>query len=193
MQRSPVEHGSFVARADPVEDRERFLQRCERVAPAADVEKRSAQRTRARFVDSVAGPESGSDRLTRPATGRAAPFWTTAAPPIEAPIRKTRFAPSLCARVTAAARSRPTGSSSPSSFSSASSPHRTRLEPSSPPTAGFSRAGERYEALRNGSRFNSIYPQHVLQHGITRAHATLAWIDETTAAIETDAAAPQRL
>ncbi len=52
---------------------------------------------------------------------------------------------------------------------------------------------ERYEALRNGSRFNSIYPQHVLQHGITRAHATLAWIDETTAAIETDAAAPQRL
>jgi len=48
---------------------------------------------------------------------------------------------------------------------------------------------ERYEALCNGPRFNSIYPQHVLQHGITRAHATLAWIDETTAAIESNAAA----
>lgn len=30
------------------------------------------------------------------------------------------------------------------------------------------------------------YPGHVLQHGLTRVRATLAWIDETTAAIESD-------
>jgi PadR family transcriptional regulator, regulatory protein AphA len=53
---------------------------------------------------------------------------------------------------------------------------------------------ERYEALRDGPRlFNSIYPRHVLQHGITRANATLAWIDETAAAIESDATAPTSL
>jgi DNA-binding PadR family transcriptional regulator len=28
------------------------------------------------------------------------------------------------------------------------------------------------------------YPEHVLRHGLTRVRATLAWIDETTAAIE---------
>jgi PadR family transcriptional regulator AphA len=31
----------------------------------------------------------------------------------------------------------------------------------------------------------STYPEHVLQHGLRRVRATLAWIDETTAAIET--------
>jgi PadR family transcriptional regulator AphA len=30
----------------------------------------------------------------------------------------------------------------------------------------------------------STYPEHVLQHGLTRTRATLAWVDETTAAIE---------
>lgn len=32
------------------------------------------------------------------------------------------------------------------------------------------------------------YPEHVLQHGLTRVRATLAWVDETTAAIESDLA-----
>jgi PadR family transcriptional regulator AphA len=41
---------------------------------------------------------------------------------------------------------------------------------------------ERYEALRDGPRrFDSIYPLQVLQHGIARANATLAWIEETAA------------
>jgi DNA-binding PadR family transcriptional regulator len=31
------------------------------------------------------------------------------------------------------------------------------------------------------------YPEHVLQHGLARVRATLAWIDETEAAIETEA------
>jgi uncharacterized protein YjhX (UPF0386 family) len=31
------------------------------------------------------------------------------------------------------------------------------------------------------------YPEHVLRHGLTRVRATLAWIDETTAAIESKA------
>jgi DNA-binding PadR family transcriptional regulator len=31
------------------------------------------------------------------------------------------------------------------------------------------------------------YPEHVLQHGLARVRATLAWIDETTAAIESNA------
>jgi DNA-binding PadR family transcriptional regulator len=49
---------------------------------------------------------------------------------------------------------------------------------------------ERYEALRDGPRhFDSVYPEHVLQHGISRARATLAWIDETAAAIEPGPAA----
>ena len=30
------------------------------------------------------------------------------------------------------------------------------------------------------------YPEHVLQHGLARVRATLAWIDDTTAAIESD-------
>jgi PadR family transcriptional regulator AphA len=46
---------------------------------------------------------------------------------------------------------------------------------------------ERYEALRLGPRrFESVYPEHVLQHGITRVEATLAWIDETTAALASE-------
>jgi DNA-binding PadR family transcriptional regulator len=44
---------------------------------------------------------------------------------------------------------------------------------------------ERYEALLDGPRrFESHLPGHVLQHGIRRASATLAWIDETAAALE---------
>jgi DNA-binding PadR family transcriptional regulator len=43
---------------------------------------------------------------------------------------------------------------------------------------------ERYEALRDGpARFDSAYPAHVLEHGIARIRATLAWIDETTLAL----------
>jgi hypothetical protein len=30
------------------------------------------------------------------------------------------------------------------------------------------------------------YPEYVLKHGLTRVRATLDWIDETTAAIESD-------
>ncbi len=30
------------------------------------------------------------------------------------------------------------------------------------------------------------YPAHVLRHGLTRVRATLAWIDETSAAIEAE-------
>jgi PadR family transcriptional regulator AphA len=49
---------------------------------------------------------------------------------------------------------------------------------------------ERYDALRDGPRrFDSVYPAHVLQHGIRRTRATLAWIDETAAALEFDAPA----
>ena len=38
------------------------------------------------------------------------------------------------------------------------------------------------------------YPEHVLRHGLTRVRATLAWIDETTAALESDvnSAAPTK-
>jgi PadR family transcriptional regulator AphA len=44
---------------------------------------------------------------------------------------------------------------------------------------------ERYEALRSGPRLlDSLYAHHVLRHGISRVQATLAWIDETAAAIE---------
>jgi DNA-binding PadR family transcriptional regulator len=50
---------------------------------------------------------------------------------------------------------------------------------------------ERYEAIRDAPRrLRSVYPQQVLQHGIGRARATLAWIDEAAAAITT--AAPAR-
>src|SRR6266540_4162544 len=50
---------------------------------------------------------------------------------------------------------------------------------------------ERYEALREAPQlfFDSLYPNHVLQHGIRRVQATLAWIDETATALdEADAA-----
>jgi PadR family transcriptional regulator, regulatory protein AphA len=44
---------------------------------------------------------------------------------------------------------------------------------------------DRYEALQAGPRrFESEFPGHVLQHGIQRVNATLAWIDETTAALD---------
>ena len=43
---------------------------------------------------------------------------------------------------------------------------------------------ERYDALEAGPRtIRSAYPDHVLQHGITRISATLAWIDRTEAAL----------
>jgi DNA-binding PadR family transcriptional regulator len=49
---------------------------------------------------------------------------------------------------------------------------------------------ERYEALREGpARFDSVYPRHVLEHGITRTRATLGWIEETAAALPS---APRR-
>jgi hypothetical protein len=42
----------------------------------------------------------------------------------------------------------------------------------------------RYEALRAGpTLFDSPYPRHVLHHGISRARATLAWIEQTAAAL----------
>jgi DNA-binding PadR family transcriptional regulator len=45
---------------------------------------------------------------------------------------------------------------------------------------------ERYETLARGPRhFESDLPGHVLQHGIRRARATVAWIDETAAALQT--------
>ena len=50
---------------------------------------------------------------------------------------------------------------------------------------------ERYEELRAGGRiFESDLPGLVLQHGIVRVNATLAWIDKTAAALE--ASAPGR-
>lgn len=45
-------------------------------------------------------------------------------------------------------------------------------------------AYEQLEADHAGSPRD--YRGHVLQHGLTRVRATLAWIDETTAAIESD-------
>jgi PadR family transcriptional regulator AphA len=48
---------------------------------------------------------------------------------------------------------------------------------------------ERYQGLREGPRLlDSDYAHHVLQHGISRVEATLAWIDETAAAIDRAAA-----
>ena len=50
---------------------------------------------------------------------------------------------------------------------------------------------EQYEGLRDGpSQFDSAYTEHVLQHGISRVRATLAWIDETAGAIASAAPAP---
>jgi len=47
---------------------------------------------------------------------------------------------------------------------------------------------ERYEAVRDEpSRVDSTYAHLVLQHGIGRAQATLAWIDETAARIDSSA------
>lgn len=43
---------------------------------------------------------------------------------------------------------------------------------------------EQLEARASASPLR--YPEHVLQHGLTRVRATLRWIDETTAAIESD-------
>jgi DNA-binding PadR family transcriptional regulator len=52
---------------------------------------------------------------------------------------------------------------------------------------------ERYAALRDEPRcFDGIYPQLVLEHGIKRTQATLAWIDETAARIESNAGASTR-
>jgi PadR family transcriptional regulator AphA len=43
---------------------------------------------------------------------------------------------------------------------------------------------ERYEGLRQGPPLlDSAYTHHVLRHGISRVKATLAWIDETVAAL----------
>jgi DNA-binding PadR family transcriptional regulator len=48
---------------------------------------------------------------------------------------------------------------------------------------------ERYESLRNGSpRLESAYARHVLEHGLARVRATLAWIDDTEAALADDRA-----
>jgi PadR family transcriptional regulator, regulatory protein AphA len=44
---------------------------------------------------------------------------------------------------------------------------------------------DRYESLREApQQFASAYPRHVLEHGITRAQATLGWIERTLAAVE---------
>jgi PadR family transcriptional regulator AphA len=51
---------------------------------------------------------------------------------------------------------------------------------------------ERYEAIRDSSRLlESAYTRHVLAHGIARVRATLAWVDETAAALA-DEPAPSR-
>lgn len=60
--------------------------------------------------------------------------------------------------------------------------------------AGYRRYLERhltsYEALdRHTGQSEFAYPPYTLQHGLTRVRATLAWIDETVAAI---ASAPKR-
>lgn len=63
--------------------------------------------------------------------------------------------------------------------------------------AGYRRFLERrlesYETLRTGpQRFDSVYPRHVLEHGIARVRATLAWIDETAASLKGSAPQPAR-
>jgi PadR family transcriptional regulator AphA len=48
-----------------------------------------------------------------------------------------------------------------------------------------------YERLRRDEAASSrSYPEHVLRHGLTRVRATIAWIDETAAAIEAERHAP---
>jgi hypothetical protein len=52
---------------------------------------------------------------------------------------------------------------------------------------------ERYETISAAPRrLDSVYPQQVLRHGISRARATLAWIDEAAVAIESAAGATVR-
>lgn len=44
-----------------------------------------------------------------------------------------------------------------------------------------------YERLESkGVALPGSYPEHVLRHGLTRVRATLSWIDETAAAIESE-------
>jgi PadR family transcriptional regulator, regulatory protein AphA len=45
---------------------------------------------------------------------------------------------------------------------------------------------ESYERLEARAASPRHYPEHVLQHGLARVRATLVWIDNTTAAIESD-------
>jgi DNA-binding PadR family transcriptional regulator len=55
------------------------------------------------------------------------------------------------------------------------------------------RRAERYQELRAGGRiFASDLPGLVLQHGIVRVNATLAWIDQTAAALESATASGRR-
>jgi DNA-binding PadR family transcriptional regulator len=51
---------------------------------------------------------------------------------------------------------------------------------------------EQYERERPAAVARDGYPHHVLLHGLTRVRATLAWVDETAAAIESEAAIPVR-
>jgi DNA-binding PadR family transcriptional regulator len=52
---------------------------------------------------------------------------------------------------------------------------------------------DRFEALRGGNRlFEGELPGLVLRHGIVRVNATLAWIDETAAALEGTTNRPRR-
>jgi PadR family transcriptional regulator, regulatory protein AphA len=57
----------------------------------------------------------------------------------------------------------------------------------------LSRRLELYDRLRAGpSQLDNAYAHHVLRHGISRVRATLAWIDETTAAIDSHGGASLR-
>ena len=57
------------------------------------------------------------------------------------------------------------------------------------PGAGQPGAVQRYQELCNGPRrLGSVYTEHVLRHGISRVRGTLAWVDETAAALEPVAA-----
>jgi DNA-binding PadR family transcriptional regulator len=56
----------------------------------------------------------------------------------------------------------------------------------------LTRRRDQYEQLRHSAQpFQSDFPGHVLLHGIARVNATLAWIDQTAAALE--AATPSRI
>jgi PadR family transcriptional regulator AphA len=55
------------------------------------------------------------------------------------------------------------------------------------------RRAEQYENLRASPDISGVhYARHVLEHGISRIHATLTWIDETAAAIDAPPASRQR-